>query len=189
MLIYIRHSEENDSDPTHELDPKLTEKGKSLAQEKGKYLTKKYGCPDIIYCSPFRRTRQTLKYMLRHVSSKEFKNIKIIYDTNSSRFFHRDERSSPDIARSTLKYKIPIYEDRQDFKQRVENLTTKLNKLVKSEQVVWCITHTTVYKKLATIYDVDIPQYVPFMHHFKIIRLNNRRWCSNCNAYHMIRNK
>lgn len=203
MLIYIRHSEETLDDPTHEHDPKLTSEGQDLAYKKGVRLLQKYGLPDIIYCSPFRRTRETLDHMLRDLSERTRARIQIVYDPDSARHFKHSEQDNPDVARTTMKCDIPIYEDRKEFRSRVKKLALKLGRVIEPGQVIWCVTHTTVYKRLARLYEVNIPRIIPHMHYF-IIRDSSevqqskpnrqhrkvpavgihRKRCNKCRRYH-----
>lgn len=183
MLIYVRHSDDEVTDPTHRHDPKLTKEGKYLAFKKGRTLLKKYGTPKIIYCSPFRRTKQTLKYMLYKVSRD---NIQIIFDSRVSRYFSEREKANPDIDGSTKVSNVPIYETRKDFATRAQNLTTDLNIHAKHDnEIVWCITHTSFYKKIAKIYNTTIPDFIPFMHYFIAPDIAREKiWCEDCKKYH-----
>ena len=165
MLIFIRHSDDQDDDPTHALDPKLTKEGKHLAYKEGKALIERYGLPTIIYCSPFRRTKETLEYMLRKRSTS---NMAIIYDNRLSRYFSSKEKKHPDIDRSTKKADVPIFESYGDFKERARDLTHALDVYIGGKEIVWCITHSSFYKKIASIYKAPIPDHIPFMHHFQI---------------------
>lgn len=189
MLIYIRHSEDEFDDVTHAHDAKLTKDGKSLAYKRGARLLSKYGIPNVIYCSPFRRTRETLKYMLRNLPQQHLNKIKFIYDPNIGRHFSKGEQENPDVASATFKADIPIYESRKDFHKRIRRATRKLNS-VAEKQVVWCVTHTTVYKRVANIYDMDLPRRIPYMHHFivdpkTITKARAKgKWCSKCQQYH-----
>ena len=192
MLVYIRHSEDTVEDPTHEHDPKLTKEGRSIAYEQGVQLLKKYGPPDIVYCSPFRRTRETLDYMFRDLSSRERARIKIIYDPRAARHFKHEEQDNPDVARITIKSNIPIYESRKSYRSRANRFALKLSQKAASGQEIWCITHTTVYKRLARIYEVKIPRIIPYMHYF-VIHSNiesessvesKQTWCDRCRTYH-----
>lgn len=178
MLIYIRHSDDEVSDPTHIHDPKLTDSGKRLAYKVGKNLIQKYGKPDLVFCSPFRRTKQTLKYMLRKTDTED---IKFVYDIDLSRYFSNREKKNPSVDSSTLTKDIPIYESRSDFHKRTEKLADKMHAYVDRKEVIWCITHTTVYKRMAKIYEVELPDYIPFMHHFE---LNEGKECKKCGKIH-----
>jgi broad specificity phosphatase PhoE len=195
MLIYIRHSkEENGGDATHRQDPKLTRDGKHLAKRQGYKLVEKYGIPTVIYCSPLRRTQQTLEYMLKSIPESERRNINIIYENGVSRYFSTKQKNI-DIATSTKRANIPVHESQSSFKRRVTEITVKLDDFISAsnsnfnssnsnssnfKHVVWCITHTTVYKLLAEIYNVDIPRHIPFMYHFII----DQPKCTTCQKYH-----
>jgi broad specificity phosphatase PhoE len=168
VLIYVRHSKDDDSDPTHRNDPHLTSEGKTLAYKRGRKLISKHGLPQIIYCSPFQRTRETLRYMLYHVDRDQLATIKIIYDTNLSRFFPNKEKVDASVAETTGKAALPIYETRSDFADRVATMADNMNHWINSDKIVWCITHTTVYKRLSKIYDIEIPKYIPYMHSFAL---------------------
>lgn len=168
MLVYIRHSKDRKDKEDHVQDPKLTDEGKLMAKEKGNKLINKYGIPDIIFCSPFLRTRQTLKYLLKNVPDRRKKEIKIIYDPRASRYFSQEERNNIDIARSTIKRNIPIFETSQEVSERLFSLMDELNMLAQQGQVVWCITHTSVYKRLAHYYQATLPNHIPFLHNFRL---------------------
>lgn len=170
MLIYIRHSEDDDTDPTYQHDPHLTDRGKKLARHQGKKLIRKYGLPDIIFYSPFRRTRETLNYMLYDLSNKDYDKIETVCELDASRYFSKRDKLNPDVAKSTLSKDIPIYENMSDFSSRINSLSKKLSKLHRRNYVIWCITHTTVYKQLADIYHLDLPNHIPYMHYFAIKR-------------------
>jgi broad specificity phosphatase PhoE len=183
MLIYIRHSEDT-TDTTHKHDPKLTRRGKKLAYMKGHRLIKRYGYPTVIYCSPFRRTRQTLKYMLSGINTE---NIKIIYDPNISRYFSNEEKKEADVAKSTMIANIPIYEDYNEFGKRMLSVCETLSGWIKEREIVWCITHTTVYKRIANIYDIKYPEYILPMDYFILRSSENRKWCPRCKKYHILK--
>jgi broad specificity phosphatase PhoE len=190
-LLIVRHSDDSDSDPTFKFDPRLTQNGKDLAHKKGNKLLKKYGTPSLIYCSPFRRTQETLKYMMKSIPAAQAASIKIVYDTDLSRYFTREQKKNPEVAVSTQKANIPIYETRDDFGDRVKEVEAKLAKHINSSEVVWCITHTTVYKRLAKSYDVTLPGFIPFMHAFRVksadkpvSKLIADGVCPNCGKRH-----
>jgi len=64
-IIYIRHGK--DRKGSHKHDEKLTKEGKKEVEIFTEKLVREYGIPDIIYYSPFHRTRHTAKYMLRKI--------------------------------------------------------------------------------------------------------------------------
>lgn len=180
MLIYVRHSDDEVDDATFKHDPKLTDDGRKLAQSKGDKIIEKYGQPTIIYCSPFRRTKETLDNMLSNLTDEQRENIKIYYVSNQSRYFSSKEKRNPQIAKSTKSSHVPIYESYHDFEKRVKKSGKKLEKYIRSKQIVWVITHTTVYKRTAKNYSIKLPNYIPFMHSFRV----KGKWCKTCEKYH-----
>lgn len=164
MIIFIRHSNDEGDDPTFIHDPNLTREGKELAKRKGRRIIEKYGQPEEVFCSPFRRTRQTLKYMLRG-SAKP----KITYDGRLSRYFSSNEKRNPDVSGETIeRCKVPIYETPRDFSNRVREIILDLEKINHEKKVYWCITHALVYKKIAEHYNVKTSKKISFMASFKI---------------------
>lgn len=178
MLIYIRHSMDNEEDPTYRHDARLTHKGKKLAVSKGEALIQKYGIPNIVYCSPFRRTRETLTNLLSSVQNTQ--NIKIVYDQRIARHFSKNDQRHPDVAPTTLKTNIPIYESTEDFNKRIRRFSKSMSHYALEDTVVWCITHTTAYKRMASYHRVRIPSHIPFAHHFEVQMV----YCESCAKYH-----
>lgn len=164
MIIFIRHADDDGSDPIYEHDPRITERGDKKARNISLKLLDQYGCPDIIFCSPFRRTIQTAKTMKKLCG----KRTSIYVDNNLSRYFCKREKANPRVDPGTKKYKAPIYESWDDFERRVDKHLRMLRKedFVKRDDVIWCITHALVYKRVAKVYGIEIPSHIPFMHHF-----------------------
>jgi broad specificity phosphatase PhoE len=179
MLVYVRHSDDEVDDATYRHDPKLTDDGQDLARRKGKRIIERYGVPSLIFCSPFRRTKETLAHMLSNLPLAAREKIKIVYDNQQARYFSAKDKKHPDIARGTKAAKVPIYEDYNDFKDRVHTAATNLEPHITNEPVVWVITHTTVYKIVSKRYGVSIPKRIPFMHSFPL-----NRYCKGCQKYH-----
>lgn len=176
VVFYIRHAEEEfTNDVTYLHDPKLTRKGKQMAYNKGRKLIKTYGPPSLIFCSPFRRTVESLKYMLYKVDQK----IKTNYDVELSRYFSTSQKHNVALSDFAENAHVPVYESHADFGKRVEKFTNKMNDYIKSEKIIWVITHTTVYKKLASIYNIELPGDIPFCHSFKINEI-----CTHCGKSH-----
>jgi len=163
-IVFIRHSNDDDSDPTYSHDPKITESGRKKARSTAFELVQKYGCPKIIFCSPFRRTMQRAKMMNKMFGSK----TKIYIDKNLSRYFCAREKADPQIDPGTCRYDTPIYECWKGFEYRIDKHLEmiKKNNFMQSADVFWCITHALVYKHVARTYSITIPSYIPFMHYF-----------------------
>lgn len=157
MHIFIRHGNDDHVDYNYKQDPSLN----SLSHYKEDILNhtydliKKYGYPDLIYCSPFHRARQTAKIM-----NKIFKNdIPIKVNNKLSRFFSKKEKLNPLVKLKTLHYNPPIQETQQEFKQRVDRIIKQYKK-----QTIWYITHYLVIKRIAKINNQSIPKQMPFLY-------------------------
>lgn len=121
-----------------------------------KDLINQYGMPDIVYCSPFHRARQTIHIMQQIFSP----NVKIYVNSKLSRFFSKKEQLNPSVKRKTLKYHPPIYETGKEFKQRVDHII----KHYKQDKIIWYITHYLVIKRIAKINNKTIPKTMPFLY-------------------------
>lgn len=169
MLIYLRHADDDCPEATHCHDHRITERGAKKSRKVARRLIKKYGPPDIIYCSPFRRTRETLEAMW-----KEFPRHKpeVVIDCNLSRYFSPREQNDPNCYDETIKYGAPVYENWKDFRRRVRKHIHFVRRQghFKDDNIVWCITHALVYKQVAQRYEVPIPEHIPFLDCFSLRR-------------------
>lgn len=172
MYIFIRHSDDESDGCSQDHDCQLARYGKHLATKVGKKLIRKYGVPNVIYVSPFRRTLQTMEYMLYDVDRTD---IKIIEDVRISRYFSSSDKRNPKLDKQTKKKNVPIYESYSEFKSRVDDFIEDLND---DDKLVWVITHVVVYKRLCRYFDKHINGHVPFMHHTKF------EYCDDCKEYH-----
>lgn len=168
MLIYIRHSKDR-QEHRHPYDGHITHEGRKLARRKSSRLISRYGLPDVIYCSPFRRTRETLDSMLKEIKrtygDSLIRHIKIVYHSSLSRFFTSREKLNPLLAESTEVHGIPVEETKQQMYNRVNKITHALDKRYsRSRKVCWVITHTIPYKIINKYYDKELPRRIPFMH-------------------------
>lgn len=159
-IIYVRHGEDTRS--KHRYDEKLTREGKEGARELARQLIDKYGIPDAIYCSPFYRTRQTRRQMLKVVDEYTDKKIKNVTDPRLSRYFTRSQERNPDIRGDTRKKKAPIYESWDDFKRRVKKQLRDMENKDKYD-VIWCIGHTLIIKHVARYKGIDRPDHIKYL--------------------------
>lgn len=172
VVLYIRHSDDSrrrqESNIIHRDDLKLTSNGRSLARKTSKFLIKKYGQPDIIYLSPFMRAKETLYQMQKYFTKKPI----IKFDNRLSRFFSKKEKQNPSCFTETFGHNIPIYENWNQFKERVHNHLREMHhkKYIHSKKVVWCITHALPFIQVAEICKKTIPKSIPFMHYFRVRR-------------------
>jgi len=151
MKIFIRHGHDG-SNENYKQDPSLNFDYVDDIKKLTKQLIKKYGYPDIIYCSPFHRARQTAKIMNNII------DVPIYVKPQCSRFFSHKEQLKPSVKQNTLRYKPPIIETKDEFKQRVDTLLKPKNK------IIWYITHYLVIKRIAKTQSQSIPKQMPFLY-------------------------
>lgn len=158
--IYIRHgNDEKSSSYKHDNSLNSSSETEDNIIELCKKLIEQYGYPDKIYCSPFRRARETL-----YIMKKLLPNTDFVIDERLSRFFSKKDKQNPRVRPKTLGYQPPITEDKYDFKKRVLEIEKKIRK----EEHCWCITHYLVIKQITKKYNVTIPNRMPFLYHVKI---------------------
>ena len=177
VVIYLRHGEDEQS--SYKYDQKLTETGKKQAIRLAKKLIKKHGLPDIIYYSPYVRTRQTLKYMMKAINKYRKQNYNNINNGNNGdkkpvlkveprlgRFFTKTERKNPDIRDSTLEKGAIIKESKQDFRNRIKSQLEEVlcsQEKEESRAVIWNITHTLVLLRVAEFTEKELPEHLSFL--------------------------
>lgn len=159
VVVFIRHSEDTPS--SHKYDEKLTENIQPIKDLTVK-LIEEYGIPDIIYYSPFHRTRQTKSIMSNHIKELYGEKIKTNCDYRLSRFFTKKQRLNPDIRSDTLKKGAPINESWDEFKHRVKKQLRDMEKK-RTEKVIWCITHTLVLNYVIKKKKIPHPYLIPYL--------------------------
>ena len=160
VIIYLRHGKDMKSG--YKYDEKLTPEGKDKARNVAEDLIGKYGLPDAIYCSPFYRTRQTRRQMLKVISTYTNEKIVIITDPRLSRFFTKQQTKNPDIRKDTMKKRVPIYERWEQFKRRVKS---QLNEMEKKDEydVIWCIGHTLIIKEVIKLKNINRSKNIKYL--------------------------
>jgi len=160
-IIYIRHGK--DKRGSHKHDEKLTKEGKKEVEAFTEKLVEEYGIPDIIYYSPFHRTRHTAKYMLRKIielREDETKTVKLKLDMNLGRFFTRKQKKRPDVRESTYRKGIIIEERWEEFKDRVEK---QMSSIIKEDKIIWNITHSLVLLQVAKLNNIERSHHVDYL--------------------------
>lgn len=175
MIILVRHSDDESDGCSQEHDCQLARRGRNLAYKVGKKLIERYGMPDLILVSPFRRTIQTMRYMLYNVNTD---HIKMIEDRRLSRWFTSKQKKRPIVDKVTLEKDIPINETYREFKERIVDFANEVDTLDSKDKVIWVITHVVVYKRLCNLYGLKINHHVPFME-YQVFE-----YCDNCDEYH-----
>jgi len=145
VLIYIRHG--HDYTRSHDHDERLSDRGKKESYKYALELVEKYGIPEVIYHSPYFRARQTAKLMVKSIYKRHNIKIKRELDPKLGRYFTSKQKRNPDIKRSTQRKGAIIYEDWDQFKNRVNEQMIE-HSLEGKEKNIWCITHNLVVRRM-----------------------------------------
>lgn len=158
-ILYIRHGKDKESKYKH--DEKLSMEGKKEILEFTEQLITEHGIPDVIYYSPFRRTQQTAKYMLKKLN--EITDKKILYksDVNLGRFFTKDQRYKPSVRKSTFKKGVLIDERYEEFKERVAEHLESMQ--TNEHKIIWNITHSLVILQVAKLENIERDKRVKYL--------------------------
>lgn len=166
-IIYIRHGKDEKIKHVH--DEILTEEGKAEARILAEKLLNEHGVPDIIYYSPFYRTRQTRHQMVKIIQQFKKKNgidksVRLEVEPRLGRFFTTKEKYNPDVSKKTLEKGAITDESHKEFKKRVKK---QLNFVLKNCEnlIVWNITHTLVLLKVAKLVQIERFSYVNYLNY------------------------
>jgi broad specificity phosphatase PhoE len=163
---YFRHSDKtgrNGQGGPFPFDPAITEKGKIRARQTAIEQVRKDGYPAKIFCSPFRRCRETAIEMYNAINEmwKEKTgehddiDIPIHIDVLLSEYLGNHSPSPEDLTESTLKYNPPLSETMEMLKNRAaihNQLMQELDscKDDKNNNVhFWFISHGIVIEQIA----------------------------------------
>jgi len=188
VILYIRHGHDAEEDevrycsehgrPVHKPrhDPYLSRRAQQEAAALARALIQRHGHPTTVYCSPFLRTRETLRWM----SSAFERPVRVVIEPRLSRFFARDERRNPSMAPSTWNARPPVAESKQAFRRRViehyeevvhnQSGGGRMDTKAKSGRyrVVWCITHALPMRTVAKRVNRRLSKTIPFFGWFAI---------------------
>lgn len=144
MIILIRHANDEDTDQTYRHDYHLNPSTLGHAVKLGKKLKKKYGDPDIIYSSPFRRTLDT-SYLLKGKSK-----CSVHATAKLGRIFSKKDRLKPSVAKETLDYGVDTGETREQYMERVNSISDRLIGMENhGDKIIWVVTHAYTFKMIS----------------------------------------
>lgn len=155
MIIYIRHGKDETTDK-YSHDNEIVQNEDLKIRKKIKKIIERYGEPEIIYVTPFRRGIQTIEI----VTSELKNNPEIIVDNDLSRFFNQEERNSPKIHPITELYSPPMDKNKKTFRERVKSHVSRNIDDYDSKKVIWCVTHALVIKTIAKFLKIKIPSHL-----------------------------
>ena len=164
MLIYLRHGDDRGED-VYRHDRRLNDRGRKQAGKKAGRLIRKYGHPDTVFVSPFRRTIETVNCM-----TARFERLVIVQgDSRIAQLLTdkhvRDLRVSPNTLRT-----ITVEEDRTAFRRRVKEHVRDVRERAERGAIIWCITHQVVVEEVARLFDVKISGGLDFLDHVVVLR-------------------
>ncbi|WBR14345.1 Histidine phosphatase [Pandoravirus kuranda] len=177
LLLYIRHGDDHHDAHREARYPKhdhpLNRDGKARAARMARTLVERYGAPTAVYCSPFKRARQTADIMMDALDSAD--RVRITIDPGLSRYFSRREQRRPSVGADThAAGPPPIRERNGEFGRRCKRQHERMvarhffrrddGSPREGTPVVWCITHALVMRRVAKRVGVVVPDdHVPFL--------------------------
>ncbi|AGO82256.1 PGAM Histidine phosphase domain containing protein [Pandoravirus dulcis] len=180
LLLYIRHGDDH-HDARHEArypkhDHPLNRQGKARAARMARNLVERYGAPTAVYCSPFKRARQTAGIMMDALDDGD--RARVTIDPGLSRYFSRREQRRPSVGSDTHEAGPPPVRERNgEFGRRCRRQYERVvarhffkadsdtaKRVRDGRPVVWCITHALVMRRVAERIGVVVPDdHVPFL--------------------------
>ncbi len=154
------HDKNEDGHMKHKYshDPTITSLGKKEVAKATHKLVRKYGVPKVIYCSPFKRCRATVKVMLEHFHDTN-KRPNVFIDNRLSKFYTESQQKNPNGRPSTMKYNPPIIECHNDVMDRCLDIYEELDG---TSNRVWCVTHAIIVRYISQEIDEEI-EHVEFL--------------------------
>lgn len=157
MLIYLRHGDDRGTD-IYRHDRQLNARGKKKARKVFDDLAEKYGHPDTLFVSPFRRAIQTLEAM-----ATRFKRpVDIHRDSRIAQYL--SEKREPLIRPETAAL-VTIEESLDAFRARVRDQVEDAKRRKSAGASIWCITHQIVIEEVAGHFGMKISGDLDFLDH------------------------
>jgi broad specificity phosphatase PhoE len=157
VLVYLRHGDDRGND-VYRHDRSLNDRGKKKAGKAFGDLAEKYGHPDTVFVSPFRRAIQTLDSM---AASFE-RAVEIHRDPRIAQYL--GEKRDPSISPETAALVI-VVETKDAFRTRVREHAQDMQLRSTAGTAIWCITHQIVIEEVAHYFDVKIRGNLDFLDH------------------------
>ena len=157
MLIYLRHGDDRGND-VYRHDRHLNDRGRKKARKAFSALAEKYGHPDTLFVSPFRRTIQTLEAM-----AARFKRpVNVLRDPRVAQYLggKREPIVSPETAAV-----VALDESWEAFQARIRDHVADAEKRKSVGAAIWCITHQVVIEEVAGCFGMKIPGGLDFLDH------------------------
>jgi phosphohistidine phosphatase SixA len=158
MLIYLRHGDDR-GDDVYRHDRRLNDRGREKAFKQAKRLIEKYGHPDVVHVSPFRRALETLEAM-----SESFgRAVPVHRDARIAQRLSEKQQRDPQVSPET-RTQVVIVEDRDAFRRRVAEHVAEVRRHA-DQKTIWCISHQAVIEEVAEHFDKKISGDLDFLDH------------------------
>lgn len=163
MLIYLRHGDDRGHDSYHH-DRPLNDKGRHKAAKKTRELIQKYGHPDRVFVSPFRRTRETLAAMSPHLD----RPVEIHQDPRIAQRLRSKQQRDPRVSPETLAT-ITLDENEEAFQHRIAAHVKDARQWATAGPV-WGITHQAVIEALGPHFGKKTRGSLDFLDHVLMLK-------------------
>ena len=161
-LIYFRHGDDRGTD-IYRHDRQLNGRGRKKARKTFGELAEKYGHPDTLFVSPFRRSIQTLETMI-----EQFKRpVDVHRDPRIAQYL--GSKRAPSVSPETAAL-VAVDESLEAFQARVGDHVEDARRRKGVGASIWCITHQIVIEEVADHFDVKIPGALDFLDHVIMLR-------------------
>ncbi len=175
ILYFIRHGETKanvDKILTGRLETDLTEKGIESAKELGKKLDKDF---DYYYCSPLKRTHQTLKAIMGDV---DFIIDERITEVSTGNWQGKLKSELPEKEYDLYKkglYNPPNGEKLEDVDKRIISFLNDIFTKYNSDDKILIVTHNAFMRSLKRMFtdNVEEPK------NLEIFIVDNSMWRNN----------
>lgn len=141
MLIYLRHGDDR-GPATYRHDRHLNVRGRKQARKAGAALVAKYGQPDAVFVSPFRRSLETLEALSENFSGE----VRVHRDKRLAQYLG-DKKRIPSISPDTASW-VDVTESMEAFRARVQEHVRDVRARAQTA-AIWCITHQVVIEEVS----------------------------------------
>lgn len=162
MLLYLRHGDDRGNN-VYKHDRPLNDRGRHKAGKEARQLIEKYGHPNRVFVSPFRRTRETLTAMSLHFD----RPVEVHQDPRIAQHLSSKQQRDPHISPDT-RVTITINEDKEAFCRRI-HAHVRDARAWAAISTVWCITHQTVIEEVAPHFGTKVPRSLNFLDHLLVL--------------------
>ena len=157
MLLYLRHGDDRGED-AYKHDRALNARGRKKAEKAFEALVDRYGHPDTLFVSPYRRAVQTLEAMKPRFA----RPVDIHRDPRVAQYV--GGKRVPVVSPETAAV-VDIDETLAQFRARVADHAEDARRRAKAGAVLWCITHQVVVEEVARHFGLRVPSELDFLDH------------------------